>query len=304
MKPLRKLQGQDGRTHEPKGARGDKFLAALDSTLRELKQTEEGLGRSGPNRERHIWERILGYVNAELPTDAKAYEALFEALFALMPEFSAVRNTLGQYEFSRDDLASRTGQNLVISQALDQQQGLRKLLLWLCKPKSHPELRVEALRLLEAGAHGEHWWIDYGQDPVADFDPNFDEKTGHPLLYFVKQLEYTSIVSPICKFIFDYVDDPPKGLPIRVCERPGCSKFMLPQRAGRKEYCSVKCCSLANKKSPKEVRDYMFLYRLEKESKGVLQAKLKTPEVKSRLHQIESRWPNLCDKLKGIRERI
>ncbi len=167
-------------------------------------------------------------------------------------------------------------------------------------PKSYPELRLEALRFLEVHAHGEHWHIDLDEDPIEGLG-DFDEAE-RPALYFVKKVKFDSAMSPFCKFILEYVDDPPKQLPIRVCRRSGCKRFLLPERAGRKEYCSSRCCALDHRPTPKENKDYMWLYRLNKiKTDGTLRRRLKAdPNAIKRLDQIENRW----NKEQKFREKI
>jgi hypothetical protein len=177
----------------------------------------------------------------------------------------------------------------------------------LCQPKSHPELRLEALRFLEANARGEDWHIDYNEDPIAGLRGSDEGKS--PFLYFVKLVKFASIVGPVCKFLFEYADDRPKVLPIRVCKRPGCNKLIVPERIGRKEYCSPKCCSSDHKPAPDENKDYMWLYRLNKiKSDGTLRKRLReNPGTIRRLRQIQARWknePKFTDRIEDIRARV
>jgi CGNR zinc finger len=73
-------------------------------------------------------------------------------------------------------------------------------------------------------------------------------------------------MSLICKFVFEFANDPPKFLPIRVCKRPGCDRFIVPERIGRKEYCSPKCGSRDHRPAAEENKDYIWLYRLTKQN--------------------------------------
>jgi hypothetical protein len=250
------------------------------------------------------------YLNADLSADAKAYATFLKILYELTraPELTEFRLT----EFGKDDdffylseLSSARKADL-IRLAVYYQRPLKEVFLWLCGPKSHPELRLKALRFLELNAHGEDWHIDYDEDPIADVG-YFDEERG-PFLYFVKQVKFASAMSPICKFILEYADDPPKPLPIRICKRSGCNKLLLPERIGRKEYCSPRCCALDHRPTPKENKDYMWLYRLNKiKSDGTLRKILKAdPEAVKRLDQVESRWksePKFTVKIERIRAR-
>lgn len=253
---------------------------------------------------------LVRYLNADLSVDVKAYAAFLQILYELTPapELTEFRLTeLGESDdfFYLSELSGARKDNL-IQLAVHYQKPLREAFLWLCSPRSHPELRLHALRFLEVNAHGEDWHIDYDEDPIADLG-DFDQQKG-PFLYFVKQVKFDSVMGPICKFILEYVDDPPKPLPIRICKRSGCNKLLLPQRMGRKEYCSPRCCALDHRPPAKENKDYMWLYRLNKiKSDGTLRKRLKDDSsAKRRLDLVESRWkndPKFAGKVERIRVR-
>jgi hypothetical protein len=202
------------------------------------------------------------------------------------------------------------------------QPDLKRLLTWLCAPQQHKDLSSEAITFLGNQARG--------VDTRPDFsDANFDENTrGHCPFYYWKTVQYQSLMSPICQFIFDRIEryqdwldriprypdeklkdddenEREKAVPIRMCERPGCGKFLVPQRVGRKRFCSKTCLVLANPgRTVGENRDYMWLYRLEQEPLAVLRAKLKLPTRRHRLAKIESDWPDLADRIKKLRQRV
>jgi hypothetical protein len=289
--------------------RGAEVLAELGRVLKDRRDQKEKLYPAA-RRERRIWTGILGYVNADLSADAQAYATLLGVLRELTlesAEFGGSQEFKG-ISFYLSDLANTAARNNFLSLTLHYQRPLRNLLLWLCEPKSHAELRHDALRLLEFGARGESWKIDLNENPITQPGwGDFDETKDRPILYFVKEVKYASIVSPVCKFILDYVDDPrEKGLPIRICKRPGCEKLILPERVGRKEFCSSLCGSRVaqQKKSPVLKADYAWLHRLEKEPKATLQLKLKKDQVKTRLREIEARWPVLREKARAVRARL
>ena len=307
MKTLRQLQPQSDKA---KRDETEATLRQVDSLIQRIRQQEEVLRPSGGGHEPRVWMGIIRYVNADLSTDAKAYTSLLRVLYELTPapELTEFKLT----EFGEDDdffyLSELSGARKgdLISLAVHYQKIVKDLLLWVCRPKSHPELRIGALRFLEFNTHGEDWHIDYNEDPVASFG-DFDIEKG-PFLYFVKEVKYASIMTPVCKFIFDFVDDPPKPLPIRICKRSGCNKLILPERKGRKEYCSPTCCALDHKPTPRENKDYMWLYRLNKtKSDGALRKRLKgDSEAIKRLRQIETRWkhqPKFTDKVDELRKR-
>ncbi len=305
---LQQLQPQ---VDETKRRKAEAALRQVESLMQEIRRREESLHPSGPGQEHRVWTGIVRYVNADLSIDAKAYPNLLTVLYELTPgpELTEFRlSELGKNDdfFYLSELSGARKRDL-ISLASHYQKTLKNLLLWLCQPKSHPEIRLEALKFLEVNAHGEDWRIDYNEDPIASLG-DFDEDKG-PFLYFVKEVRFASIMTPVCKFIFKYVDDPPKRLPIRICKRPGCDKLMLPERIGRKEYCSPKCCALDHRPAHKENKDYMWLYRLNKiKSGGTLRRRLKgDPDAMKRLRQIETRWkdePKFTEKTKEIRARV
>lgn len=307
MKTLQQLQPQ---SHKTKRDEAEAVLRQVDSLIQTIRQREEAMRPSGASHERRIWMGIIRYVNADLSTDAKAYASLLRVLYELTPTPELTEFKLA--EFGKDDdflyLSELSGARKrdLISLAVHYQKMLKYLLLWLCRPKSHPELRVGALRFLELNAHGENWRIDYNEDPVTGLG-DFDQDKG-PFLYFVKEVKFASIMSPVCKFIFGFVDDPPKPLPVRICRRLGCDKLILPERMGRKEYCSPKCCALDHRPTPKENRDYMWLYRLDRiRSDGTLRKRLsKDSDAMKRLREIDSHWrdkPKFTEKIQEIRER-
>jgi hypothetical protein len=283
----------------------------MHSLIQDIRQQEEILRPSGPGRERRVWMGIVRYVNGDLKTEAKAYASLLKILYELTPAPELTEFKLAEFGENDDflylsELSGERSSDL-ISLATHYQQPLTKLLLWICKPKSHPELRAGALRMLDVNVHGEDWRIDYTEDPIAGLG-DFDEEKGSPFLYFVKEVKFASIMTPICKFIFEYVDDPPKRLPIRICKRPDCDKLFIPERMGRKEYCSPQCCGLDHRPAPKENRDYMWLYRLNRiRSHGALRKRLKqNPDAIKRLRQVETHWkedPKFIEKIREIRAR-
>lgn len=288
---------------------GAEVLAELDRVLRDVKQQKEKLHPAAA-RETRIWNRIIDYVNADLSADTEVYVNLLKVIRELTPgstEFGGSQEFSG-IKFYISDLANSSLKKDFRSLAVHYQQPLRNLLLWLCRPKSHVELREDALRLLEFGAHGESWSIDLSENPLDKPGwGDFDEEKERPVLYFVKEVKYASIAGPICKFIFDYVDDQrKKDLPVRICKRSGCGKFILPERIGRKEFCSSLCGSkVAQANKPQQLKAaYAWVHRLGKEPKAPLKLKLQKIRVKIRLREIETRWPVLREKVQGIRARL
>jgi hypothetical protein len=56
------------------------------------------------------------------------------------------------------------------------------------------------------------------------------------------------VIAPVCKFILEQIERHDIGgealsdvIPIGLCERSGCGRFFLIERAGRGRFCSDKC---------------------------------------------------------------
>jgi hypothetical protein len=210
------------------------------------------------------------------------------------------------------------------SLCLKYQPQLKKFLTWLCAPQQHRDLRSEAINFL--GKHAR------GVDVIPDFsDANLKRGKDYCPVYYYKEVHCQSLMGPICKFIFDrieryhdWLDQSPQysrkkfketedeeeserenAVPIRMCERPGCGKFLVPQRVGRKRFCSKTCLVLDQPgRTGDENRDYMRLYRLEKLKLPVLRVKLKSQAKEQWLAKIENDWPDLADRVKKLRQRV
>jgi hypothetical protein len=307
---MERLSQLQMRRQRARSTAGQAALRQIESALEKIRQHEEHLRSSETGRDRRVWTGLIRYLNANLSTDPKAYADFLQILYELTPapELTEFRLT----EFGKTDdffyLSELSGarKDDLISLAVHYQKPLQEVFLWLCGPKSHPELRLQALKFLEVNAHGEDWHIDYDEDPIAGLG-DFDKEKG-PFLYFVKEAKFASVMGPISKFILEYVDDPPKPLPIRICKRSGCNKLILPRRLGRKEYCSTRCCGLDHRPTTKENRDYMWLYRLNKiKSDGTLRRRLKADSSAiRRLDQIQRQWmgdEKFAGKVEQIRAR-
>jgi hypothetical protein len=286
-------------------------LAKIDATLAETHQNEERLRPPSPGIEQRVWEGLVHYVNADLNVDATGYVSLWTVVRELTPAAEMTR--FGLCEFGTDDdvfvlseLLSVRKRDLV-ALAHYYQKDLRNLLLWLRMPKSNSELRVPALKFLERHAHGEIWGIDYSDDPVKEIS-DFDEQRENPFLYFVTEVKYASVMAPICKFIFSRIEDIQAqsrafcdAIPIVICKRPECGKFALPERAGRKQYCSTKCLQIVHKPSREENKHYIWLHRLKGLTPGQWRKRLKQkPEDATRLREIRKGWPRLAENFKDI----
>jgi hypothetical protein len=116
--------------------------------------------------------------------------------------------------------------------------------------------------------------------------------------------EYKDFADPICDFVlseyqrylnreYNRRDKKPAPLvPIFVC--PNCNKLVMPERVGRKQYCS-NCSDRARAEkyrqtaSPDENRDYQWLYRLRHLEPTLLRVRLRTSKVRERLKEVKAR---------------
>jgi hypothetical protein len=118
-------------------------------------------------------------------------------------------------------------------------------------------------------------------------------------------------MTPVCKFIADRIERYHDGelklheaVPICTCRRIGCTKFVVPSRTGRKKFCSEQCLKLANPGRSREAnKEYIWLYRMEKQADAVLRSKLKVPKMRERLSRIEANWPELAERIKQLQAR-
>ncbi|HVS89741.1 MAG TPA: hypothetical protein VHF01_16160 [Candidatus Acidoferrum sp.] len=125
-----------------------------------------------------------------------------------------------------------------------------------------------------------------------------------PLGIKVPTREYRDLVDPICDFLMSeyqkYLNrqparrdkEPPPVVPIFVC--PSCNKLVMPERTGRKTYCSVCTDSARAKKYRQNApaaqgRDYQWLYRLKQKEPTVRRVFLRNQKNQERLKQVKIR---------------
>jgi hypothetical protein len=301
------------------------------------------------SQERLIWRGIIGFTNAATldattsparvagslpPEEIKKFLMLLKLCdqsslqdldmdsFAEVQQFAKGLPT----QFGLDAVPDDAGKaiNIIAFTMLSNryQPQLRRFLTWMCEPQKHPDLSTEAINFLAKHARG----VDIRP---GDSDANFDDSSAdYNPVYYHKTVQYQSVMSPICKFIFDrieryhdWLDRIPgkkvkrhrdnedeiareKAIPIRICDRPGCGRFLIPQRIGRKKFCSKKCLVAQPGRTGKENKDYMWLYRRETERRAVVRSKLKSPKNEQRLTRIEKDWPDLAGRVKKLRQRV
>jgi len=125
-----------------------------------------------------------------------------------------------------------------------------------------------------------------------------------PLGIKVPTREYQDLADPICDFLMSeyqkYLNGessridkkPPPVVPIFVC--PRCNKLVMPERTGRKKYCSV-CTDAARAEKYRqnapdaESRDYQWLYRLRHKEPALRKIFLRNEKNQGRLKQVKSR---------------
>jgi hypothetical protein len=362
MTELPELQPDEEREHQAmlalqEVAKWADILREQADILREQSERKEQVYRKlfeampDESQERVIWRGIIGFANASRlevstspsrlagcldPAETNKFlyllklcdQSLFQDDDLGMESFDEVHRLAGEL-LKRSQLNAlppdaHKAMNIFAFTVLTNQYQpqLRRFLIWLCEPQTHPELRIEAVDFLAKHARGVDVSLEYSE-------VNFDENSSYYCAsYYTKAVQYQSVMSPICKFIFDrieryheWLDRIPgkkikryranedeiareKAIPIRLCEKPGCGKFMLPQRTGRKRFCSQQCCGDSQPgRIGEENKDYMWVYRLEKRSPAVLRSKLKPPASKRRLARIEKMWPDLASRVKTLRKQ-
>jgi hypothetical protein len=125
-----------------------------------------------------------------------------------------------------------------------------------------------------------------------------------PLGIKVPTREYRDLADPICDFLMSeyqkYINRefsrrdrrPPPVVPIFVC--PRCNKLVMPERTGRKTYCSI-CTDTARAEKYRqhapaaEGRDYQWLYRLKQKGPALRKIFLRNEKNLMRLNQVRSR---------------
>ncbi len=127
-----------------------------------------------------------------------------------------------------------------------------RVLTWLAAPDRHRELAARASRCLSVYAAGVRMEISANGGYKADAD--------EPLLMEWPE-PCESVIAPVCKFILEQIERHDIGdealrdvIPIGSCERSGCARFFMIERAGRR-FCSSKCRASAHQdKLTKEQR--------------------------------------------------
>ena len=117
---------------------------------------------------------------------------------------------------------------------------VRRVLAWLSDPDQHSELAARAARFLSV--YGTGIRMDISANPTF-----VGENADEPLLMEWPE-PCDSVIAPVCKFILEQIERHDIGgealtdvIPIGLCERSGCGRFFVIERAGRGRFCSSKC---------------------------------------------------------------
>jgi hypothetical protein len=185
-----------------------------------------------------VWERFVQYANADFDANTQAVETFEELLSVCTSWLMKADPREVQVNFASSGVpVHREGLLKLASQA---QPNIRQVLTWLCNPNGDPKQAKSALQFL--------WHQVEGIKCEAVLNETFDEtgKHGLPVLYGKKfQGKAPGL---LCKFILDRIDYFNEGdeelrriIPIGICARPDCGKFMVIQRIGKSEYHSDAC---------------------------------------------------------------
>lgn len=238
-----------------------------------------------PKRNRQIWKGLVAYANANLETEVESFASFADTLLDCMP-WLARNATFGLIPIlARDYKTNPTRQieGLFRAGAVQFQPEIRRLLSWLCNPELNKQDRPFAFDFLQE--HMEHARFT-SEEPVFDEghpeNPRYWTPRGELRDDFPhRSLNYEDIADPVCDFILNeherYHDElyqmARKGkslglVPIVLCAS-GCGRFIMPERTGRKTYCSTECYSKKYRADkPSDFKKcYQCLWRLEDDKK-------------------------------------
>ena len=176
-----------------------------------------------------IWETLALYANAQNDRSKVAQERYFETLLSYcMNWIGGEKEDIAQCGdmqdgFSLTDLATRYSSDI------------RRVLVWLSAPDQPSELAVRAARFLST--HGTGIRMDISANPT------FEGKRADVPLLMQWPEPCESVIVPVCKFILDQIERHDRGealrdvIPIGLCERSGCDRFIMIERVGRRRWC-------------------------------------------------------------------
>jgi hypothetical protein len=201
-----------------------------------------------------IWDELVRYANADFSRRTKQdIENLRKLLVDCMwsVDWESDFNLFDQDVDSADTLADL---------AELYQPGIRMALYWLATHNN--QTANEAVRFLDyhaRQAQRERW-------PNSSFDET--SRHGYPILMFDGVVAYGTMIAPVCRFILDCADKHDDNaeqpvtdlIPIGICAREGCGKFIVIRRVGRKKFC-LDCKSHPSRMITRQRGEYMRHYR-------------------------------------------
>ena len=208
-----------------------------------------------------VWARIVRYANADF--EEVRPKELVENLEELVALCTLWVTKLDPTEFNVEFKASgaQSVQETLLRFALQDQPNIRKVLRWLCTPNEDLRLANGALTFLWDQVEG----IKRAVTLNETFDPT--GKQGIPVLYW-KRFKWKGSLGAVYEFIWNGLERYNDGdnefreiIPLGICERPACNKFMVLERKGRKRFCSDNCRVQANQRSSQDWAAYMRDYR-------------------------------------------
>jgi hypothetical protein len=272
-------------------------------TSNKLRETEE---RS------RVWRELVKYANGSDDPDEGSLNALRAAFFLSQRELPIEIPLQDVSEVHRYQKAKQISEEESFRfWATKYLPDFRKLLTWLCLPNERPVpgssfgFPSTPAQFLQAHSSSVRWDFEHSYE---DFDETGEN--GYPIFLWATSNGCDSIMGPICKFILERIWQFQEGplrlheaIPIRICEREGCGKFLVPARADRKKFCSKECLQLSHPpRSGDENRDYMRVYRLEREPPSVRRKKLASTKWRTRLADIEKNRPALTERVQKLRK--
>lgn len=194
---------------------------------------------------REIWEKIVGYANADLSNAdyAENFDALYrECLRWIDPGAAGKLKASIPSAFSIEANAVFEGEQSVEVLVAKHQQDIRNVLRWLSRPGQvgDPDAAKDALVFLRRNVESIKWEFHVNDS----FDPN---RRG-AAFYVAMPMEFPSIMSPFCLFIWRQIGRYREGdgelkevIPVELCERPGCGRFFIVERLRRGRFCGSNC---------------------------------------------------------------
>jgi hypothetical protein len=280
-----------------------------------------------PGRIKRIWSGLVDYANANLETDTEALLGFADCFEECIPwtarkrEWEENQGITRSFKTKHRPIQNSKG---FLADAANFQPDIRNLLAWLCNPKPSPDDTAHAVQFLRT--HINHIQRNIFDDPRLEaaqigLEPWKVGSKSCRMWWAHRTSTYQCMIDPICDFIlkeherfhdeeFETVRKDKSSLmvPIRICARPGCGKFIMPERTDRKKYCSDVCrASKDREERPDFKRCYQCLFRLENDLSAkkfaVIRKKLQTSTTQHNLQELETRWPKYAERVRKIRAR-